>query len=524
MKICSVQQMREMDQRAVSEYGISEMLLMENAGLATCTAMQQEFDLQHKRILVFCGVGNNGGDGFVVARKLHSRQCRVQIVILGDPDKYSGAAKSNYEIIRKLKLTVLPYDRIKKPVELIKQNDIIVDGIFGTGLDRPVEGVYKSVINQINTSGKPVVSLDIPSGIQGDTGQIMGIAVRANVTVTFGMPKTGNLLYPGYEFGGKLYCTHISFPPELYDRQDILAETNNPLPLPVRRADAHKGSCGKVLFIAGSAGYLGAPYFAAQSFLKSGGGLSYLATPETITGMIGKKGREIVFVPLKATEKGSIALENKKSILKFSEQVDLVVMGPGLSLHAETQQLVRELTVAIKRPLVIDGDGLTAIASDLSVLKKRKKSTLLTPHPGEMSRLAKIDISALEDNRMQILQKCCAGWNAGIVLKGAHSLIGYADGHIYINLSGNPGMATAGSGDVLTGAIAAMYGLGLSLADALRMGVYIHGLAGDLAAQSNGEDGVVAGTIMACLPKAMQAIRTRLDTVDKDYYHSIFLL
>jgi hydroxyethylthiazole kinase-like uncharacterized protein yjeF len=524
MKISSIRQMREMDRLAVSEYGIPEELLMENAGLAVITAMQREFDLQHKKILIVCGVGNNGGDGFVVARQFHSRQCHVQIVILTDPGKYKGAAKLNYDMIRKLKLNVVLYEQVKKPVELIKQSDIIVDAIFGTGLDREVEGIYKKVIDQINTSGKQVVSLDIPSGIQGDTGQVMGSAVRANMTVTFGLPKTGNLLFPGYEFGGKLFCTHISFPPELYKQQDIVVETNNPLPLPVRGRDTHKGDCGKVLFIAGSANYLGAPYFAAQSFLKSGGGLSYLATPERVTARIGKKGREIVFVPQKATEQGSIARENKKSLLKFSEQVNMVVIGPGLSLYPETQQLVRELTAEIHKPLLIDGDGITAIAADLSVLKKRKEPTMLTPHPGEMSRLTKIEINAIQSDKIRILQKTCAGLPAGIVLKGAHSLIGYADGRVYVNLTGNPGMATAGSGDVLTGAIAALYGLGLSLEDALRMGVFVHGLAGDLAAKSSGEDGLVAGDIISCLPAAMKMVRTQFDKLSQNFYNSIFMI
>ncbi len=524
MKISNVKQMREMDQQAVGKYGITEELLMENAGNAAFFALQQEYDLYNKKILIFCGVGNNGGDGFVLARKLHSRQIDVQIVILGDPAKFKGPAKLNYDIVQKLMLNPLLYNRVKNLSALIKHYDLIIDALFGTGLDREISGDYKKVIEHINFSGKKVVSLDIPSGIQGDSGQVLGSAVQANMTVTFGLPKTGNLLYPGYAYGGKLYCTHISFPPELYNRRDILVETNNPLALPVRKRDAHKGSCGKVLFIAGSANYLGAPYFAAQSFLKCGGGLSFLATPETVVASIGSKGREIVFVPQKVTAKGSIAAENKKSLLNFSKKVDLVVIGPGLSLQQETQELVRELIAEIHKPLLIDGDGLTAIAEDLSILKKRKEQTLLTPHPVEMSRLLKMEPGELQSGRIAILQKTCADLKAAIVLKGAHSLIGYPDGRIFINLSGNPGMATAGSGDVLTGAIAAMYGLGFSLEDALRMGVFGHGLAGDLAAASIGEDGLVAGDIMASLPGAMKMLRIQSDKISQSFYNSIFMV
>jgi hydroxyethylthiazole kinase-like uncharacterized protein yjeF len=469
-------------------------------------------------------VGNNGGDGLVVARKLHSRQVDVQIVIVGDPAKFKGPAKINYDIIQKLPITILQYNKVKTVANLIKQSDVIVDALFGTGLDREISGIYKKAIGQINNSGKKVVSLDIPSGIHGDNGQVLGTAVQANMTVTFGLPKTGNLLYPGYAHGGKLYCTHISFPPELYNSQDILVETNNPLALPLRKRDTHKGACGKVLFIAGSASYPGAPYFAAQSFLKSGGGLSFLATPEKVIPVIGKKGREIVFLPQQGTEKGSLALDNKKFLLDYSRQVDLVVIGPGLSLHPETQQLVRELVAVLRKPVVIDGDGLTAVAEDLSVLKGRKAPTILTPHPGEMCRLTKTSPEDLQGRRIEILQKNVRELKSAIVLKGAHSLVGFPDGRVYINLSGNAGMATAGSGDVLTGIIAAMYGLGFSVENALRMGVFAHGLAGDLAAGSAGEDGLVAGDIMAGLPGAIKMLRTQFAEISKNFCGSIFMI
>ena len=524
MKISTVQQMREMDQQSVTEYGITEEVLMENAGAAAFTAIQQEFGVKDKSFLIICGVGNNGGDGLVVTRKLHSNRAEVQILIIGDPAKFSGPAKLNYAIIVKLKIKVLLYEQIKNLPELINRHQIIVDGIFGTGLDREVEGDYKAVIAQINASGKKVVSLDIPSGIQGDTGQIMGTAVRANVTITFGLPKTGNLLYPGFEHGGKLFVTHISFPPALHGSDKLQIQTNDPVQLPGRKRDAHKGDCGKVLFIAGSSNYLGAPYFAAQSFLKTGGGLSFLATAETIAGSIGGKGCEIIFVPQKTTVQGNIAMENKKALLEFSEQVDLVVLGPGVSLQEETQQLVRDLVVEIRKPLLIDGDGITAVAQDPSVLRKRKVPTLLTPHPGEMSRLAKTGMEELQSGRIRILQKVTAELNSFIVLKGAHSLIGYPDGRVFLNLSGNPGMATAGSGDVLTGAIAAMHGLGLPLEDALRMGVFVHGLAGDLAAGTRGEDGLVAGDIMEHLPAAMKLLRTQFESVYENYYQTLFLI
>jgi NAD(P)H-hydrate epimerase len=269
----------------------------------------------------------------------------------------------------------------------IDQSDALVDALFGTGLSRDVGGIYSELIELINASPKPVFSLDIPSGVNGDSGQVMGTAVKASHTITFGLPKVGNLLYPGFELGGRLHVTHISFPYELHNSDELKIGTNDPLPLPPRAADGHKGSFGKVLFIAGAANYLGAPYFSAMAFLKAGGGLSYLATPEAVASFVGNKGSEIVFLPQRATSTGSLALENKSELLEFAKKVDMVVLGPGLSLNDETQELVRSLTAEIERPLVLDGDGITAVASDLSCIQRRSHATVLTPHVGEMGRL-----------------------------------------------------------------------------------------------------------------------------------------
>ncbi|GAH68260.1 unnamed protein product, partial [marine sediment metagenome] len=266
--------------------------------------------------------------------------------------------------------------------------------------------------------------MDIPSGINGNTGEVMGIAVKAAYTTTFGLPKIGNMLYPGYEHCGKLYVSHISFPPSLYNADSIKVEVNNPVELPQRNKNAHKGDFGEVLFIAGASSYLGAPYFSALSFLKAGGGYSRLATPKSISSFLANKGSEIIFVPQKETPSGSIALENKDELLKLSEKVDMVVIGPGVSLNEETQELVRELASEIQKPLLIDGDGITAIARDTEIIKKRKAKTILTPHHGEMSRITKMEIGEINKNRIEVLQRTAKELNAIIVLKGAHSLIG----------------------------------------------------------------------------------------------------
>jgi NAD(P)H-hydrate epimerase len=402
--------------------------------------------------------------------------------------------------------------------------DAIVDAIFGTGLTRDVEGLYRNVIELINESGKAVFSVDIPSGIHGDTGKIMGAAVKADYTVTFGLPKIGAMLFPGYDLCGKQYVTHISFPPSMYNNDSMKIEINHPPKLIQRDKNAHKGDLGDVLFIAGAASYFGAPYFAALSFLKAGGGYSRLAAPESITPFIANKGSEIVFVPQKETSSGTISSENVDALLELSERVDMVVLGPGLSLEEGTQKLVRRLAEKIVKPLLIDGDGITALCQDLGIIKKRKAETILTPHLGEMSRITRLGVPEIDTNKIDILQRTARELNSTVVLKGGHSLIAYPDERVFINMSGNPGMATAGSGDVLTGTIAAMFGLGLSVQDAVRKGVFIHGFAGDLAAENEGEDGITAQDIMDYLPLAVKMDREGLDEAFAHRYRGVHII
>ena len=518
MKITNVSEMRELDRTAIEEFGIKDELLMENAGQAAYFVLSKEFGIRDKRFVVFCGIGNNGGDGFVIARKIHSDQGRVTVFVLGDRTKFRGAAKTNLDIVSKLPIEVREIKSIESVREDVSGSDAVVDAIFGTGLARDVEGLYRDIIELVNQSGKFVLSVDIPSGVNGDTGKIMGVAINADSTVTFGLPKIGNMLFPGYDLCGKLYVTHISFPPAIYDKASIKVEINRPVEFPPRDKNAHKGDLGEVLFIAGASSYFGAPYFAAASFLKAGGGYSRLAAPGSMTAFIANKGSEIVFVPQKETSAGSISLENKDALLELSESMDMVVLGPGLSLEPETQQLARELANEINKPLLIDGDGITALCNDLGIIKHRNAETILTPHLGEMSRITETSVKEIDNNKVDILQRTCEDLNAIIVLKGAHSLIGYPDNKVFINMTGNPGMATAGSGDVLAGTIAAMFGLGLSVQDAVRKGVFIHGFSGDLAAEDEGEDGITAQDILDYLPLAVKMDREGMEEIIMDRY------
>jgi NAD(P)H-hydrate epimerase len=515
MKISTVEEMRGLDTTATEKYGIQRQILMENAGHAVYSLISREFKIERRTFLIFCGSGNNGGDGFVVARKIHSNRGIVKIILLDEEKNFTEATKKNFTIISNLEIEIQQIKNVKDIKKEIERFDVIVDAIFGTGLSREITGIYKKVIELINICDKPIFSIDIPSGIHGNTGKIMGVAIEAKYTVTLGLPKTGNLLYPGFTHCGELYVSHLSFPPSLYNHLKI--ELNKYVELPKRREDGHKGDFGNVLFVAGAIGYVGAPYLSSMAFLKSGGGYSRLAAPKSVLSSIATLGCEVVYIPMKETEIGSLSYENVDKILDLTKKTDMVVIGPGLSLHNETQELVREISLKTSKPILIDGDGITALSSNIHNIMGRPCETILTPHLGEMAKLTKKSIEEIHNGKITILRNISEELNAIIVLKGAHSLIGYPDRTVFINMSGNDGMATAGSGDVLTGTIAAMVGLGLTIQDAVRTGVFIHGFSGDLAIQEKGKDGITATDILNYLPYAIKHTREHRDELIKEY-------
>ena len=522
MKIATVDEIRKYDRLATEVYGIDDLLLMENAGNATYYVILKELGVKGRHFTIVAGHGNNGGDALVVGRKLYSSGAKVEAFIVGDPNKFRSSGRKNYEIAKKLGIikTVIK-DEISLKIlrKSLEECDAVIDGVFGTGLSREIKGIYRDVINEINASRKTVISVDIPSGIGGNNGNVYGVAVKATYTVTFGMPKLGNILYPGYYYNGKLYVSRISYPPELSEPEEVKIEVNEPPPLPERVEWGHKGTFGKLLVVAGSKNYYGAPTFSSLSFLKAGGGYSRLAAPESLIPYIASKAREVVYIPLKETKEGSIAAENKELILELIERydIDIAILGPGTSLNSETQELIRNLVTEIKRPVIIDGDGLTAISEKPEVVSRRALPTVLTPHPGELARLIGWSTRDVISKKVEALKETLKMYRAITLLKGAHTLIGYPDGRIYVNMTGNSGMATAGSGDVLTGTIAAMYGLHYNIENSVRAGVLIHGLAGDLAANELGKDGMTAGDILNYLPQAVRLWRERRDEILKRY-------
>ncbi|MCX8191480.1 MAG: NAD(P)H-hydrate epimerase, partial [Nitrososphaerales archaeon] len=323
MKVCRNSEIRELDRRAMEDYGISEEILMENAGESAYFVILKEFGVKGKRFVIFCGPGNNGGDGFVVARKLHSNGGYAKVFLLAEKERYRGSARKNLEIISKFPIEIeminqVDIDSIKNT---LNEADAIIDAIFGTGLERNIEGIYKDVIELMNKSEKPIFSIDIPSGINGDTGQEMGISVKASYTITYGLPKIGNLLYPGYGRCGKLYVSHISYPLPLQKSDSIKVEVSVPIPLPERDPNTTKFSYGPILTIAGSRNYFWAPIASAYSFLKAGGGYSYLACPASITPFLAERGREVVFLPQKdETNDGSLSLKAKDGLVKICRE------------------------------------------------------------------------------------------------------------------------------------------------------------------------------------------------------------
>ena len=524
MRVSTVEEMRRLDQRAVHELGIPEALLMENAANGVYRVIQELYGVAGRRFAVVCGSGNNGGDGLALARLLRASGGRPEVMLLGAPERLGEVARLNLEMATACGVPVR-VDASPDQLDLaIHRADVIVDAILGTGISGKVRGRSAEAIAKVLRSRRPVVSVDIPSGINGDTGAVCGCAVQADQTVTFGLPKRGSLLYPGAAHGGELWVTPISFSPELVASHDVRVAVNLPPELPPRSPYGHKGSYGEVLVVAGAASYFGAPVLAAGAVLRAGAGYVRLAAPDVVVPHLAGPGSEIVFQPMPSTASGSLARAGRERIVEIANTVDFVVVGPGLSLESETVELVRWLLPRLERPLLVDGDGLSAIVGSLDLVGSRDQPTVLTPHPGEMARLLGCSVGEVLADPMASAARLVTDTEAIVVLKGAHSLIASPDGEVRINVTGNSGMGTAGSGDVLAGTIAAMACTGLNGVEATRCGVLVHGLAGDLAADELGADGMIASDILDALPAAVATYRSEHAEHTEDHWGAIHLL
>lgn len=513
MKVVTAEEMRRIDQETIQNIGIPGIVLMENAGLGVICAIEKNFDMSNiKKISIFVGKGNNGGDGLVIARHLKNKGYDIKIYLLSSPDRFQGDALVNLHIAQNMGLnieTILSESDLEYHKTNIANSDLLIDAIFGTGLTGAVRGVAAKVISFINHTGLPVVAVDLPSGLDSDTGKIEGECIKAILTVTMGLPKRGLLLYPGAGFIGKLEITDIGIPSSVIESQGIkvnLIQVDNIQKLPKRLPDSHKGNFGRVLVLGGSVGLTGAAAMASESALRAGAGLVTLGIPKSLNPIMEGKLTEVMTLPLPETENQAFSKSSFDNIMKIVNNFDVVAIGPGMSRDPETSWLVRELCKSINIPKIIDADGLNAISEDKSVLKDIDKNTIFTPHPGEMARLIDGTVSDVQSDRVNIAQRFAIDNNIIMILKGVPTVVAEPNGEVYLNTTGNPGLASGGTGDVLTGIIAGFIAQGLTLRDSAILGVYIHGLAGDMAAEELGEPGMIAGDVIKFIPLAIKYI------------------
>jgi NAD(P)H-hydrate epimerase len=523
MKVVTSCQMQEIDKKAIFDYGIRSLDLMENAG-KKASEVAIKIAKKSSVICICCGGGNNGGDGLVAARYLAKKNYKLKIFLFSR--KLSADTSENLEILKKQKIPVLFIDNksaLVKQKKDIFSADLIIDALIGTGLRGEVKGFLKEVISFLNGGKVPILSVDCPSGLAPDINLNSGNCIKAFATVSFALPKKDLVVYPGREFVGNLYIADIGIPMKLLSdpgiknslisRSTILPWIKTP-----RKPDSHKGDFGHVLVIAGSKKMPGASVLAAQGILRSGAGLVTLAIPESIHRIVTTKLTEAMTLPLPETREGSISLKAEEKILKFvSERADVVVMGPGLSLNKETGKLIRNLAVKIEKPLLLDADGITHLSEKISILKNRGKVTVITPHPGEMSRLAKISSQKINKQRIDIAANFSEKHRVFTVLKGASTVIGTPAGEVFVNMTGNPAMSSGGMGDVLSGLIAGYIAQTMtqdcsgsrqkfSILQACMTGVYIHGLAADYLKMRMGERGILASDVACSIPSVSRKL------------------
>ena len=515
MKVATASQMRELDRRATEEFGIPSLLLMENAGLQAVLEMDRSFPrLNTSRVAIACGKGNNGGDGLVVARHLFDRGTAVEVFLLAKKSEVKGDARTNLEIVKRLKIPiheVTTSHDLQAIREAVGNADLIVDALLGTGTTGAAKGLLAEAIDLLNQAGRPIVALDIPSGLSSDEGGIPGPSVNAILTITFGLPKRGLVLFPAASRAGRVAIVDIGLPRQLLSDASLEVSLLEPKEaagaLPPREPDAHKGTYGHVLVLAGSPGKTGAAAMCALSALRIGAGLVTLGLPESLNDMMEVKLTEVMTEALPETRERTLALTAWDKILTLMEGKRALAIGPGLSTHPETSELVRELVSTVRVPMVVDADGINALAPKLETLAKAAAPLILTPHPGELSRLLGISREEVAQNRIPIAQKVATSFRVHLVLKGGRTLVVDPDGQVAINMTGNPGMATGGTGDVLTGLIAGLLAQGVNPGLAARAGVYLHGLAGDLAAEAVGQEAMLASDLMAQVPDAIRRLK-----------------
>lgn len=507
--------MRKIDAAASSKYRFPTILLMENAGRAVVEETERAAGpLEEKRVLVVCGKGNNGGDGFAAARHAAHRGARVSVLFPGDRRDLKGDALTQFDALANSGDGRVTIARSIPAIGTISGSwDVAIDAMFGTAFRGSLSGVWLRAARYINgLKRSTVVAIDIPSGVDGSSGSVQGEAVRADLTVTLGLPKAGLYFGAARDHVGRIVVADIHFPPPalaIASKSPLLVEAGDVRAgLPVRLSTAHKHSVGKILAVAGSRGLTGAALLTTRAAMSAGAGAVILGIPSEVLPAVAKRTLEVMPFPLPSTQEGSIAPSALKELAARIRWSDVVLIGPGLSQSGPTKMFVRTLLETTRKHVVCDADGLNALAGNVKLLLRRPKGkTILTPHLGEFSRLSGETTAAIARDPLLHARRFAARYGVVLVLKGAPTVIAGAAGELYVNPTGNPGMATAGAGDVLTGTIAAFCAGGNDPLTAAINGVYIHGLAGDRAAHRLGEMSMVAGDILREIPAAIKTVR-----------------
>ncbi len=512
MKLTTVSEMRQIDKRAIEEIGIPELVLMENAAREIYSALHSLLQgVANKRICIVAGVGNNGGDAFAAARHIANAGGSPKVFVLGNQEKMTPSAAVNFNIICNMGIQVFQLTEQRdwdKLTAVLKTADGVLDGLLGTGFHGQLRENAKKLINTVNGAGIPVLSIDVPSGVNAENGQIDSVAIQASVTLTLGEPKWGMMFAPGSVYCGRLLTDGIGIPSSLLNashiKQELLQEQDVKQWLLPRATDCHKGTCGRILVVAGSRGMTGAAALASMAAIRMGAGIVTLACPASLNDVLEVKLTEVMTMPLEDKGCGYLTLDNLAMLLQKSADYDFVLIGPGLGRQDSTGELVRALVTKVKKPVLLDADGIYAFKERGNLLAECSYPPILTPHMGEMSTLLGITISELKEELLELSREATKEYNCTLVVKSETTIIVHSDGMAYAANTGNPGMATAGCGDVLAGIIAGLYRQVVKDRIALT-GVYIHGRSGDIAYGALGNC-LLAHDIIERIPEAVKEL------------------
>jgi len=515
MKLLTAKEMQNLDSISINKIGIPGVVLMENAGKAVAEFISNRWPSSW-HVYIFCGLGNNGGDGLVVARHLYNRGYKVKVFLAGSKKKVKGDAAVNLNIALNMGI----YIEETTPTHLSflekkgKETSVLVDALLGTGAKGAPRGILADLVKLINNSEGVKIAVDLPSGVDADTGKVQGEAVKADYTITFAYPKRGLYLYPGMNYVGKVEIVDIGIPSNILEKEKIDIQANLLQSMDFshelfyRLPSSHKGNFGHLLVIAGSRGLTGAAALSCMGALKVGAGLVTLGIPASLNPVMEAKLTEAMSLPLPETKEATLSCEALEKIKSFTERCQALVVGPGLSRNPETEELVRQILKSLKLPLVLDADGINALADNVDIVSNYKGPLVLTPHPGELARLIGKSVPEVQKDRIKTAVDLAKETGKIVVLKGAGTVIANAEGYCWVNTTGNPGMASGGCGDVLTGMIGGFMAQGIDALTSAKLGVHLHGLAADLAVEKqNGLTLLVAQDIIDNLIYAIRSVR-----------------